>query len=133
MSEQSVERVRRGIEAFNRGDVEAVLEGLDPEIEWHVPPVLPDQAVYRGHEGVRELFRSLEDSFSEVQLMVEEIVDAGDQVMMLAAVRGRGRESGLEVESPSFGWVWTARGGKALRVEVYPNRAEALEAVGLDP
>lgn len=65
--------------------------------------------------------------------MVEEIVDAGDQVMVLASVRGRGGQSGLEVESPSFGWVWTKRGGKAVRVDVYPNRAEALQAVGLEP
>jgi ketosteroid isomerase-like protein len=82
---------------------------------------------------VRELFRSMQESFSEVQLVLEEIVDAGDRVMVLAAVRGRGRGSGIDVESPSFGWVWTERDGKAVRVDVYPNRAEALEAVGLEP
>jgi ketosteroid isomerase-like protein len=51
MSEQGVERVRRGIDAFNRGDVEEVISDLDPEIVWHVPPVLPEQSVYRGHQG----------------------------------------------------------------------------------
>jgi ketosteroid isomerase-like protein len=132
MSEQSVEGVRRGIEAFNRGDIEAVLEGLDPEIEWHVPPIVPEQTIYHGHEGIRALMQSLEDSFDELHLEVEEIHDVGERVMMLAAVAGRGKESGVEVQTPSFGWVWTFRGEKALRVEVYPNRAETMDAVGLD-
>ena len=133
MSGQDVERIRSGVEAFNRGDIEAVLEGLDQQVEWHVPPMLPEQTVYHGHDGVRELWQSMRDSFDDFRLVIEEIVDAGDQVMVLAALHGRGTESGIEVETPSFGWVWTQRGGKALRVDVYPNRAEALQAVGLEP
>jgi uncharacterized protein len=133
MSEQDVERIRRGVEAFNRGDVETVLEGLDPEVEWHVPPIVPEKTVYRGHHGVKELLQSMQDSFDNFQIAVEEIVDAGDRVMVLAALRGRGKASGIEVETPSFGWVWTLREGKTVLVEVYPNRAETLEAVGLGP
>jgi ketosteroid isomerase-like protein len=125
------ERVRQGIEAFNRGDVDTVLEGLDPEIEWHVPPFVPEQTVYYGHEGVRALMQSMADSFDELHLEIEEMADAGERVMMLAAVCGRGKESGVEVKTPSFGWVWTFRGEKVVLVEVYPNRAETRKAVGL--
>lgn len=130
MSETPVDRVRKGIEAFNRGDLDSVLEGLDPQIEWHVPPIVPDQTVYHGHEGVRALWRSLEDSFQDLRLEIEEIAEAGERVMMLAAVCGRGKESGVEVKTPSFGWVWTFRDEKPILVEVYPNRAETLAAVG---
>lgn len=35
MSQESVEAFKRGLEAGNRGDVEALLEELDPEVEWH--------------------------------------------------------------------------------------------------
>ena len=133
MSEQAVEFVRTGIEAFNRGELESVLEGLHPQIEWHVPPFVPEQTVYHGHEGVRALWQSLGESFEDVQLKIEEIMGVGDCVVMLAAVWGRGKESGIEVETPSFGWVWSFRDEKAVLVEVYPNRAETLEAVGLEP
>lgn len=131
MSEQLVERVRQGIDAFNRGDINAVIEGVHPQIEWHVPPLVPEQTVYHGHEGVRALMKSLEESFDEMHLEVEEMIDAGEQVMLLAAVCGHGRESGIEVKTPSFGWVWTFRDEKPVLVEVYPNRAETLAAVGL--
>jgi ketosteroid isomerase-like protein len=126
---QNEEIVRGIVEAWNRGDLEDLLEGLDSRIEWHVPPMLPEKTVYHGHEGVRELWRSMRESFDHLHLVVEEIVDAGDQIMGLIAVLGRGKESGVVVESPSFGWVWSLRDRKIVRVDVYPNRAEALQAV----
>ena len=121
--------VRRVFDAFNRGDIDGVVASLDPQIEWHVPPMLPEQTVYHGHEGVRELWRSLSDSFEAIDLVTEEFVEAGDQVMVLAAVRGRGKGSGAEVQSPSFAWVWTLRRRRAVRLDVYPNRAEGLQAL----
>jgi hypothetical protein len=61
-----------------------------------------------------------------------EIIDAGDKVIVFGGVRGRGAESGAEVNTPSFPQVWTfGDDGRPLRVEMYPSRAEALEAVGL--
>jgi ketosteroid isomerase-like protein len=132
VSQENLEAVRRGYEAFNRGDVDAVLEGVDPEVEWHVPPVLPDPATYHGREGVRKLMQTMQDAFDDFELAVEEVREAGDKVVVMAAVRGRGKESGAVVESPSFGWVWTIRHGKVVLVEVYPNRAATFEAVGLN-
>ena len=129
MSRQNVEIVRRIVDAFNPRDGDALIDGLDPQIEWHVPPMLPEQTVYHGHEGVRALWQSMRDSFEDFHLAVEEIVEVGDRVMLLAAMHGRGKGSGVEVQSPSFGWVWTLRDGKALRVEVYPTRAETLKAL----
>ena len=128
MSENQ-EVVRRVFEAFNQGDLETVLEALDPQIEWHVPPMLPEQTVYHGHRGVRDLWRSLRDSFDDFELAIEDMAEAGDRVMVLACAQGRGKGSGIEVRTPSFGWVWTLRAGKALRLDVYPNRAEALQAL----
>jgi ketosteroid isomerase-like protein len=132
MSADDVEAVRRGYEAFNSGDIESLLEGLDPEIVWNVPPILPEKSVYEGLEGVTELLHTWRDTFDDFQLVVEEIIDAGGRVVVMAAVRGRGKGSGIDVESPSFGWVWTLRHGKLLRVEVFPNRAETFAAVGLE-
>jgi uncharacterized protein len=126
---QNEEIVRGIVEAWNRGDLEDLLECLDPQIEWHVPPMLPEKTVYHGHQGVRELWRSMRESFDPLQLVIEETVDAGDRIMGLIAVRGRGKESGVAVESPSFGWLWSLMDRKVVRIDVYPNRAEALQAV----
>jgi hypothetical protein len=35
MSTENVEAFKRGLEAGNRGDIDALLDELHPEIEWH--------------------------------------------------------------------------------------------------
>jgi ketosteroid isomerase-like protein len=65
MSRENVEQTKRAAEAYNRRDVEAMLEELDPEVEWHsaLSILLSGKAtVYRGHDGVREWFRELDDA-----------------------------------------------------------------------
>ena len=49
----------------------------------------------------------------------------------MAAVSGTGNDSGLEVKTPSFAWVWSFEGDTPIRMEAMPNRATAMEAVGL--
>jgi ketosteroid isomerase-like protein len=129
----NTETVLASVDAFNRGDLETLLAALHPDIEWHVPPVLPEGPVYHGHAGVRDVWRSLNEPFDAFQIDVEEVLEAGDRVLVMAAVRGRGRESGVEVDTPSFGWIWTLEDGLVVRVEVHPRRALALEALGLEP
>jgi ketosteroid isomerase-like protein len=61
---------------------------------------------------------------------VEEIIDAGDQVVVVAHHEGRGRASGVEVDT-RFYEVYKLREGKVARVDEYTERADALEAAGL--
>jgi ketosteroid isomerase-like protein len=51
MSEENVEIVRKGYEAFARGDIQAVLSLMDSEIETRVDPSLPDWEPLYGHDG----------------------------------------------------------------------------------
>jgi ketosteroid isomerase-like protein len=66
MSEENVEIVTRTIDAWNRGDLDGVLAGAHPDLEWH--PVLPagiegSGGVYRGLDGpVKRVFLALSHS-----------------------------------------------------------------------
>ena len=132
MSQENVDVVRRGYEAFNRGDLDAATEGFHPEIEWSGPGVLPERReVYCGIEGVRRFWGTWQAEFEDFTVEVEEVIDAGDQVIVMAVVSGRGRGSGAHVRSPSFPHLWTFRDGQAVRMEMLRTRAEALEAAGL--
>jgi hypothetical protein len=57
-----------------------------------------EATVYRGREGAREALQDLFDSFAELHL--SEIRDLGDRVLANGWMRGRGTESGVEIESP---------------------------------
>jgi ketosteroid isomerase-like protein len=61
----------------------------------------------------------------------EEFVDAGENVIVRVRQGGRGRESTVEVEMPMYWQVYRLRDGRAVRVEIYREEADALEAVGL--
>jgi ketosteroid isomerase-like protein len=133
MSQENVEAYRRFLDAYNRRDVEAMLKELDAEVEYH--PVLPmmlggEATVYRGHEGVRRLFREVYDAFDEIHTEYSEVRDLGDRVVAIGRIRMRGKGSGAETESPAA-VVIDFRHGKSIRIRTYLDPQEALEAAGL--
>jgi uncharacterized protein len=130
MSQENVDLARRGYEAFARGDLDAVLEFMHPEIEAHDPPEVPDAAIHRGREAVRRDWEQTADLFEGFSIDVEKSFERGDEVVVFLRFRGRGRESDAEVEAP-MAHVWTIRDGKAVRLRQFLDRAEALEAAGL--
>ena len=131
MSLENVDLVRRSIDAFNAGDWDASLEYMHEEIEWRAPYVVPDQDSYFGHDGVRAFWTAWTDNFEGFRVEIEELIDAGDDVVVVARIRGQGIASGVEVRSNSFAQVARVRDGKIRWWEIYDNAHDALEAVGL--
>ena len=132
MSEENVELVRRAYEAFNRGDPEGMVADAAPEFEYVTTGAIPGAG---GEYGGTEQFRQFVDrwwgEFHEPRVEVQELIDAGDQVLASLTFRGRGKQSGVET---NWGlWqLWTLRDGKAVHGQGFTSRAEALEAAGLE-
>jgi ketosteroid isomerase-like protein len=134
MSQENIEAVKGALEAMNRGDVEAVLQALDPEIEWHMALqelVGGVAGVYHGHRGVREYFRDMDEAFAEVELDYTEFRDLGDRVLATGSFRTRGRYSGAVIESPVAALIDVDDDSIATRVLTYLDPKDALEAAGL--
>jgi ketosteroid isomerase-like protein len=91
---------------------------------------LDPKQVYRGHEGVREFWRESLSAFGEIDFEVEELIDAGDQVLAVAREREVGRASGAPVETTHLA-VWTLAGGKVIQLQVFDDRHAAERAAGL--
>ena len=131
MSQANVEIVRRLYEAFETRDNALPFEVYDPEIEWY--PGVPGvgfEPVYRGHDGVREFWRSFLASWESIEFRLDELIDAGDEVVALIWQRNRGRASGAVVEY-EYAQVWTLRDGLVTRQRIFVRRQDALKAVGL--
>lgn len=132
MSRENIETVRRAYDAWNRGEPEAAIELLSPEIEWHLPPNLPDAESWRGRDEVVQGLSSLSGSWSELRAEVRDLISAGDRVVALVRFQGQGATTGLPVEGVSVdAQVWTLREGRVVEVRMYSGTDEALEAVGL--
>jgi ketosteroid isomerase-like protein len=133
MSQENVEAFKRGLEAGNRGDVEMLLEELDPEVEWHsaLHALLGgEQTVFRGHDGVREMLRDLNEAFGEVQIEISEIRDLGDGLIAIGRTRTRGKASGAETETP-LALVTEVKNGRTISIRAYLDPKKGLEAAGL--
>jgi ketosteroid isomerase-like protein len=131
MSRERVEAILRAYEAFNRGAPEESGLNLSPGFEFIPPPMLPEGGVPKGPDGFVGFLRTWADTFDDFGFAIEETIDAGDNVVVMAAVRGTGKDSGVDVSSPAFAQVWSFRGDEVVRMEAMPNRATAMEALGL--
>ena len=132
MSRERVEGVLRGYELFNEGNAEEALDGFDEEIEWIAPAILPDTGPFNGHEGVLRFWQLWVDDFSEFRVELQEVHDLDEHVVVMARVRAVGRDSGAEVTTPTFPHVWTWRGDKVIRMEMFPTTPAASAAIGKD-
>jgi ketosteroid isomerase-like protein len=132
MSQENVNRLRAGLEAFNRtGELDT--EFLAPDFEMHQASSIIDTAgVFYGRDALHGSLSELAESFDDLSFEAEKFFEApsGEVVLVFIRARGRGRGSGLEMDN-RIAWVWTFRGDKAVRLVVYEEQAEALEAVGL--
>src|SRR5919197_3380298 len=128
MATDNVEIVRRGYRAFREGGVEAILQFLDPEIEWHMSAAFTQTPrIYYGHDGVREVFRFFNERIDDLGADPHEFIEAGDRVIVPVRMHGRLRETGEPV-SYELVQVWLGRDGKAIRLNTYPDRETAALA-----
>jgi ketosteroid isomerase-like protein len=109
---------------------EAVAPLFHEDFEAVVQDWAPGQQVrYAGLEGLRAAWLDWLDPWESYHTEAEDVIDAGDEVVVL--VRDYGRRAGMAVEvSVVAASVWTVRNGKIAKAAFYPNRSEALEAVG---
>ena len=125
-----MEVVRRILEVW-RDEGSLLSSGLlDAEIEWVNPPDAVEPGVRRGIEAFARAAQAVTDTFDGVRLEVDEILEAGERVVLLATLHVQGRGSGAEVAT-QLSHVWTIRGGKAARFEWFNDANQALEAAGL--
>ena len=129
MSSENVETIRSLYDGWLRGDMG--IDKLDPEITMIESKTIPGAPSACGIDAVRRYIESFAKYWSEIRFEPQEYIDAGDQVVVIARLIGRGRSSGAAVER-TWAYAWTLRANKALRMEAYDNRAEALKAVGLE-
>ncbi len=136
MSEENVETLKRGYEAFNRGDASALLELAreigTPDVEWGATGAFPGvEGMYRGPEAMQEWMNVIRSEWEDFRVTLDEVLHVeGDVLVVTELLRGRGRESGVEVEMRVFSAYWFEQ-GKLRRRAAFTERTEALEAAGL--
>jgi ketosteroid isomerase-like protein len=128
VSQENVEIVQRWVQSFEH-DADTFRDLAHPDIEW--APFEQNHTISRGIEGIERIRAGWLDAWEEHSIEIEEIIDAGDELVVAMHLVGRGRGSGIEVDVRLYPHI-KLRDGKAVYVYEYETRAEALRAVGLE-
>ena len=127
MSAENVDLIRRIYDAWDRE--ESARDFIAEDVEY----VNPSYAVEPGTRRGRASFRVVRETYEDFRVHIEEILDAGgDDVLVLAHYTASGRSSGISLEG-EHAYVWTVRGGQAVRFQWFQSHREAYKAVGMSP
>jgi ketosteroid isomerase-like protein len=131
LTRSDVDVIRQGYEAFNAGDMDAVLalHTRDAEHDWS-RSIGPYAGVYVGHAAIRRFFKTFLEAVEELRFDIEEMVTTGPHVLVMvrASIRGRGSGASVVARGPH---VWTLENGQIARFQLFQDKSDALEAVGL--
>ena len=128
--------MRGGWAASDRGDIDLCLCAVDPNVEITWPKsgrwAFPDlRGTHHGHDGWRRVWRAIHDPF-DVAIRPEEIIDAGDRLLLIADATALGTGSGVRVSGPLVA-LQIFRSGRIVREQYFNELEDALKAAGIRP
>ena len=132
MSQKNVEVVRRAVDGWNRGDVDAWMEAAHPEVEWSSGVqrlVEGTQTVWRGRDEVRRFWDEWH-ALWDLSIQILEFRNIGDTIVALGQMQIRGKASGIDLDQ-SVAYVVEFDSGLIRKMSAYLDEAEALQAAGL--
>jgi ketosteroid isomerase-like protein len=124
------ELLRRAFDAFNARDVDLIDEFVDPEVELITRGAALDGTSFRGHEGIKDWLRFLDEGWAEIVFHVDTVVDVGERMLATYRLRGRVRGPEIAIDQPAS-MVVDFREGRILRLKTYFDPVEALAAARL--
>ena len=130
MSQENVEIVNAGFDAWNAGDMDRFREMYDPNVVLHMVPGWPEPGPYAGREAVMREWAQLRETWdADVAEPISSFVDVGDRVVVRQMWRGFGRGPEANIEMTI---IFTLRQGRVTCQEYFWDHAAALKAVGLE-
>jgi ketosteroid isomerase-like protein len=130
MTEANLDVIRRGYEAFGRGDINALLESFDEQITWVTPGPreLATSGNRTGHQAVAQFFTAVNDVFEIQRFEPREFIAQGDRIVVLGSETARVRATGKVVE---LDWVhvFGMRNGKVVAFEEFFDTAAVVAAM----
>jgi uncharacterized protein len=133
MSRENIEALRPVYAEWSQGNWRPVFDVYDDEMEWGWSQEFPTAAgVSRDPTERSKRLREWLSPWEDWRCEAEEFIEHGDHVVVVTRYRGRGKGSGVEVDTRGA-HVWQFRAGKVVRLEVFADLGRALKSVGIAP
>ncbi len=131
MSQENLAIIARAYEHFrDTGEFEE--ERFHPDFVWDLSNYTgwPEQQTYTGIEGATRFMNDWIDAWDDWEWEVRSLHDTEDKVVAVMHQSGTSKSTGVRVEM-DFAQLFTLKDGKQIRMQMYDDPDEALEAVGL--
>ena len=128
MPNEPLDVARKGIEAYNRGDLDAIFELATNDVEFVVPDSMANSGTYVGRAGFESMMRQWEEAWDEFRVEIVEVIKDGDAVVVSVSQYGRGRGSGIETQMGAA-HLMRFRNGRLSWWRLCPSLDEALQQV----
>ena len=128
MAEELIPAVRRVYDAFSRWDVDALAHSVAHDFELNLPDTVPFGGTRHGNDGLEAFATVFGDYIDGPWADPDEYVDAGDGLVVLGRLRGKGKQTGKSFEVP-FAHVWTFSDGAPSRCRAYFDTAPITAAI----
>lgn len=130
MSQDNVEILRQALPDSAPANPDTLFSILDENVEWDYVGAFPEIRTAHGPAEVREFLHGWSEAFDDFGFQAEDMVDAGDCVVVHVRQWGRGKETGAQVENHAW-QVFSFRNAKVVHCRGYDTKLEALDAAGL--
>jgi ketosteroid isomerase-like protein len=124
--DQRIAILRAAYAAFNRGDIAAAVQSLDPNIDWTEPTEFPGGGTYHGREGAKQYLTNSRASVAEVISEPEQFIPAGDRIVVFVYARVRPQNSTIWQEV-RLADVYLFRDLTPIQMRAFANRQSALQ------
>ena len=128
MSDEGLQRLQRGVDAFNARDFETFLDCFHPDVVHRNRADEPDAGVFRGLDELEGYASRWLDMFADLRIEVTEWIDLGGHIIEVAELHGRGSATGAPVTG-GYVFLWTMRAGRIAEGREYATKEEALAAI----
>jgi ketosteroid isomerase-like protein len=126
----ALDAAKRIYAEFYRGGPEATAGLLHPKFELHMETLFLDGKVYKGTKGFARWRDEMEELFEEDVCEPQGIRFGTDGFLVLARLRVKGKESGVEVDEP-LAIFHEQREGKLARLTMFSDIDEGLRVAGV--
>ena len=128
-TEHAKAELRAAYAAFNRGDIDAAVQFLDPNVEWIEPAEFPGGGSYHGIEGAKQYLTQSRAGAGQVISEPERFIITGDRIVVFvhARVLPKGSNTWQDIRLAD---VYTFQGGRATKMHAFANRDDALRWAG---
>ena len=127
--QQNVALIQKLYAAFERGDVQTILDNLADDVQWTLegPAIIPYAGTKTGPAQVLGFFQALAGTQSDLKLTTESFVAQGDTVAALGRYGATVKATGKKFDS-AVAHFFTIRDGKVARFLDFGDTAAMADA-----